>query len=406
MTMLGHQGILAAVAGGVTKGKTIFGSGIANGTLGVAAGASRIGGLGTTAFPSSTGAAYGNPVAGTYTDAGVAWTANSTSGGSGVFVNLINNSGSLNLALTIPSGAGAGRLYSTGSSSGTAGEWAFYGGQSGGALSVRGVAANFAGTSIHAQVLGNATTSSFGTPSVTRYLAPVGATSWGTVQSQNEIKASFAGTIAGWSIYAPTNTRPSTTTLNLTVNGATVSTISVLASTPGSYSGGGGTFNAGDLIGITQVTGAGAGNLLPSSMVVVLGNPTAAISDVWAQIPFGYGTNGVVVYGPIVGTFNSNTYPTESYNDWALKFNAILRTPQIYVFTNTATADVVFTLRVNGANTGVTVTVPALTTGWITGTGEVTVAASDLIAWHSLKSSGTGTMTPLRIGLQVEYLSG
>lgn len=217
------------------------------------------------------------------------------------------------------------------------------------------------------------------------------------------------GVLAGWSVYLLTNTRPSTSTFALTINGVTVSTLTASASTPGFYSATPGTaFASGDRIGITQVTGTGVGNLLPSSMVVVLGNPTAAISDVWAQIPYGYSTNGLVIYGPIVGTFNSNAilYAVAGNNDWALKFAATLRTPQIYVLTNSATDSVVFTLYVNGVASGVSVTVPALTTGWITGTGEVTVGAEDLIAWHSLKSSGTGTMTPLRIGLQVEYLSG
>lgn len=42
----------------------------------------------------------------------------------------------------------------------------------------------------------------------------------------------------------------------------------------------------------------------------------------------------------------------------------------------------------------------------IFGSGFATVGVEDFVVWHSLKSSGTGTMTPARIGLQIEYLSG
>lgn len=410
MTMLGHQGILAAVAGGVTKGKTIFGSSPANSTLGISAGATRVWGVGTTQTVANTANAYGLIPAGTITDLGVAWTSTTTSGGSGTFINLVDTAANT-LGVTVPSGAAASTLYSTGSVASNGlnpWQWTTFGGQSSGTLQARGFIANLAGTAAHTQLLGTTTTLTLNTASVTRYVLPVGAVSYGTVQAQAQIKMSYAGTIAAWSLNMETNTRTATA-VHLTKNGVIASTITTSASTPGYYSATpGASFNAGDLLGITVVTGTGVGTFGMNSLVLACTNPSAAISDVWVQVSYAMPATGFTGYVPIVGVGNANAtiYSSVANNRWALKFAATLRTPQIYTSTNSATSSVVATLMVNGVASGVSVTIPALTTGWVTGTGEVTVSASDTVSWRVVSGGGTGTTVIGALGLQVEYLSG
>lgn len=410
MTMIGHQGVLAAVAGGVTKGKTIFGATPASSTQNIGAGTSRIWGIGVNQTVANVANAFGVLPAGTLTNVGVAWTTTTTSGGSGAAANLISTFGDV-FGVTVPSGTPTGPYYSTGSGA-TSGSspwhWATFGGQSSGQLNVRGFVANFAGTAAHTQILGTATSLTLNTASVTRYVLPIGAVSYGTVQAQAQIKMSYAGTMAAWSLNLETNTRTATA-VHLTKNGVIASTITTSASTPGYYSATpGASFNAGDLLGITVVTGTGVGTFGMNSLVLACTNPSAAISDVWVQVSYAMPATGFTGYVPIVGVANSNAtiYSSEANNRWALKYAATLRTPQIYTSTNSATSSVVATLMVNGVASGVSVTIPALTTGWVTGTGEVTVSASDTVSWRVVSGGGTGTTTLGALGLQVEYLSG
>ncbi len=135
-------------------------------------------------------------------------------------------------------------------------------------------------------------------------------------------------------------------------------------------------------------------------------------SDVWSYVDATGYTIATAYYIPIL-TFSSTnaTYrAAATYNDMQLGYAATLAVPQVYVESNTSTVACTIRLLVNGAASGVSITIPVGSgAGWITGTGTVTVTSTDRVVWEALgptASGGAGALVAPTLGLQIQYLSG
>jgi hypothetical protein len=94
--------------------------------------------------------------------------------------------------------------------------------------------------------------------------------------------------------------------------------------------------------------------------------------------------------------FNSNVALTATEGDRQLIVRPAGRfgTSGFYVSANTiATSATVFTLRVNGAPSGLTVTVAANATGWQPSVGSATIAAGDKVCWQIVTPNTSGSLT-------------
>lgn len=409
--LLGQQGIIASMTAGSAPGKTLFAAFNNNSTIGIAAGAFRIWGGGTGQVLATTSSSYAYlGIAGTVGDLQVPWiSTNGTSGGSGINVTLSESTGTL-LSLTIPSGSTAFPFedFSTAPvASNRSIQWNVFNGASSGTIQMNSFAGTFIGGSEHAQWLGGNSISGISTASVSRYLTPVGSLTYRTVLAQAELRVGVAGTIRAWGVHVTTNSRGTATDVTLNVNGVAQSSLNVFAATTGIFSALPSiTVVPGDLISVTITTGTGAGTILVGSLAMTTTH-TGQVSDIWIQVPNSISA-GATWYFPIITTSNASSgiYLSIAPNQLALRYNATLSTPQAYVITNTLTVDQVWTLMVNGIASAVTLTVPATTTGWITGTGSTDVISTDLLAWRVTRAAGSGASTLSYVGLQIEYTSG
>lgn len=403
----GQQGILAA--SGTPPGKTVFAAFRAGSTLSVAAGVGQTWGAAGQVLASTTASYAHVGIGGTVTDVQVPWIGtNGTVGGSGVFVDLVTTSGSL-ATITIPSGSTAYPFQSSTSAALPANRalaWAVYNGASSGSIQMNSFAGSFIGTT-HAQLWAGTSVLGFTTASASRYLTPAGSLTYRTVLAQSELRVSVAGTIRAWGIYVNVNSRGTATTFTLTVNGVGVSTQNVFASTPGLfYATTSIPVVPGDLISVTITTGTGPGTITTGTLALTM-DYTGRTSDIWMQMPTTVLPNATW-YFPIIATSSSSSsiYFSITGNQLSLRFNATLSNPQLYLITNSLSVAQTWTLMVNGVASAVSITVPALTTGWVTGTGSVAVLSTDLLAWRLTTPAGSGTSTLSYVGLQIEYTSG
>lgn len=399
--LLTHQGLLF---GGVAPpARTLFG---VTASAGVGAGATRIHGIGINGGVSVISGPYLTVGAGTLGDIQLGyWTANTLSGGANqAEYSLVNNSGGT-LTLAIAGGSVAMPAYSSSTIAAAASDlwrWVLFGNASAGSLtSGQMLTGSFTGTTEHTQIWGCSNTLSFGTASATRHIAPVGYTTYGTTGlADNVMKVSAEGTIRAWSTAPLANTRGTNTTFGLTVNGVVVSTLTVPGGSTATQTA---TPNValavGDTVGVTLTTGTGGGNINPW-IAVSIGTPGRA-TDLYTSWIVAVSMTGGTSYGPVLGVASSAVLTGLPVIP---RFAATLRTPQVYIYANTATVSSTFTLLVNGVASSVTITVPAGTTGWITGTGTATITATDTIAWRLVAGVGAGSITPLRVGIQIENL--
>lgn len=412
--MIGHQGILAAMrsAGGGTK--TIFGAFpngsplIVNSTV-----VPRSFGLAGQTQATTTASRGRTGVAGEFTDLQVTYWTTTTSGGAGTAIELADATLGDTYAVVIPSGSTGYPALSVATQATTASqEWQWFGingtGVSG-ALTLHGLTASFVGSAgQHVQLWGGNITSSNAFASTTRYMLVAGTIQYRSAIAQAELRFTAAGTIVEWSVYVLTNGRSTDTTFQLLVNGVVVSSAVVPGGGTGLY---GSTTPAAvsvnDLVCLATVTGTGTGSV--TTQAATLSCVMAGLtSDLWVYGGSALAASGTTVYWPILSVGSSsatlNASPTTA--GCRLNFAAALQIPQVYVQTNSATVATTLTLMVNGGASGVSVTIPAGTTGWVTGTGSVTVAATDVVAWRAAVAGGSGTIGPMHVGIQIEYLSG
>lgn len=412
--MLGHQGILAAMrsTGGGTK--TIFGAFPNGSPLSVSSTVTprSFGPTGQT--QATTTVARGRTgAAGEFTDLQVTYWTTTTSGGAGTTIELVDATLGDTYTVTIPSGSTGYPALSVATQPTTATqEWQWFGingtGVTG-ALTLYGLTASFVGSAgQHVQLWGGNITTGTATASATRYMLVAGTIQYQSTIAQAELRLSAAGTIVEWSVYVLTNGRSTATTFQLLVNGVVVSSAVVPGGGTGLY---GSTtpaaVNVNDLVCLAVVTGTGTGSITTQSATLSC-VMAGLFSDLWVYGGTALAASGTTVYWPIlsVGSSSATLNASPATAGCRLNFAATFQIPQVYVRTNSATVATTLTLMVNGGASGVSVTIPAGTTGWVTGTGSVTVAATDVVAWRAAVAGGSGTIGPMHVGIQIEYLSG
>lgn len=98
---------------------------------------------------------------------------------------------------------------------------------------------------------------------------------------------------------------------------------------------------------------------------------------------------------PIANTISDLATSTEAYVQTYMTQAGTWSGLSVYVRTANATGDMTFTVRVNGANTAVTVTVPSTQTGLFQDlTNSVSVAVTDLVSIGVTMTAGTSTSVP------------
>lgn len=105
---------------------------------------------------------------------------------------------------------------------------------------------------------------------------------------------------------------------------------------------------------------------------------------------------GATVYMPVAPSAESSS--TSSANRTRARVAGTYRTPKIRIVANAATSASTAVLQEDGADTSVTITIPAGTTGLIAGTGSVAVSGSTSLSWRVTNGGGGSiamTMTQL-----------
>lgn len=412
--LLGHQGVLAAVRGGVTQGKTLFSTRAYGYNLRMS---TRTGPPWATVFADTTLSAlvaYAPGCPGTISDVQVPYIAANTNAGTSI-MGPYNLTSGASLYATIP-GLSTAPAYNTGTLSVAASDEIIWVWQrlAAGTVTVFASVATFAADpgEGHVQLLGTSNTT-FSDASATRYGYFTGSpgVTVSTARASAEIRVSSACVLSRWETQVTSNTRATNSTILLLVNGVTVASFTLTAgTTPTTITTPGVSLVPGDTIawGCTNGTGSGSINM---GSGLTLRNLTAAVSDVWAYVDNVY-TATPALYVPIL-TYAATgaTYPVSAvYNSIKLGYAANLAVPQLYVATNTSTVPCTVRLLVNGVAAGPTITIPVGSgAGWITGTGSVAVTATDDVVWEALgpaASGGAGTLIAPMLGLQIQYLSG
>lgn len=413
--MLGMMGSVSDAGGAVTQGKTIFstrsyGLGLRPSARAGAPGASFFADTTSTALVSF---AFGYP--GTISDAQVPYIATNTNASDSI-MGPYNFTSGLTLYATIP-GLSTAPAYNTGTLAVAASDEILWIWQrlAAGTVTVFASVATFAADpgEGHVQILGGGATV-FNTASATRYglfMGPLSTSNLSMIATA-EIRVSTASELSRCEIRTTFNPRTTDSTVFVAVNGTVVASATVLAgATPSHVLTPGTALSVGDRISWGCITGAGSGNLNAIASLT-LRNATEPKSDVWTAVDSLIWAVASACYAPIL-TYTSTdaTYRAgQVYNSFKLGYAATLAVPQIYVSTNASTVPCTARLLVNGSPSGVSITIPVGSgAGWITGTGSVTVTATDDLVWETLgpvASGGSGTFFAPTLGIQIQYLSG
>jgi hypothetical protein len=121
---------------------------------------------------------------------------------------------------------------------------------------------------------------------------------------------------------------------------------------------------------------------------VFVGSPTTA--------------NAATRYHGVVGAGGTDT--TESDVEMVLRGSGTIRNLYGVSIANTATADTVFTMRKNGADQSLTLTLPATTTGTFSDTtNSFTFVDGDIITMKSVRGAATGSGTFISMAYEILY---
>lgn len=416
--LIGHQGVLAAVSGAVTQGKTLFSTRSFGYGLRIT---SRHGSpwdavFTDTSFSNVALVSYAVGFPGTISNVQVPYIATNTNASNSVMGPYNLTTGGA-LYATIP-GLSTAPAYNNGSLAVAASDeinWTWYR-LAAGTVTVFASIATFAADpgEGHIQLLGTSNTV-YGLSS-TRYGyftgVDTGVGSTTTLSASAEIRVSSACVLSRWETQVTSNPRTTNSTIFLKVNGVTVHSFTLTAgTTPTTIATPETVLAAGDRIVWGCTNGTGSGNMNMGSGLT-LRNLADAKSDVWSYVDATGYTIASAYYIPILTFSSTNAIyrAAATYNDMQLGYAATLAVPQVYVESNASTVACTIRLLVNGAASGVSITIPVGSgAGWITGTGSVTVTSTDRVVWEALgpvASGGSGALVAPTLGLQIQYLSG
>lgn len=411
--MLGHQGVLATVAGGSTQGRTLHGGTIGGSLSSQAQGTTRVGAIGLNG-PTTASVGFGLDC-----PLGVAGTIENVQN-RGLYLNTLTVSltqgvynlttgGSL-VASTPPASLAA--TFSSGTLAvGVADEleWRTTAPAGSGSTTALGYVATFTHTGVgHVQLFGSYGSGPFSTAGSTQYINLCGIRSYNANRAWREMRSTVTGTIVAFSLVIGANTTTQPATLDLLVNGASVGGATIAAGATGTTQVAlAADVVPGDLIAGRLTMGSGSGALTLYTMVTAI-RTSDATSDLVIFSAASWSSSNPIYTMPLGSQYaNTSVNGTESLAVITAPFRMQFDVPQVYVVSNSSTVACVATLRVNGADTGVTITVPVGVTGWITGTGSYEVSPGDLVCWRlmgPIPSGGSGTLSTSYLSARVTYL--
>jgi len=224
-----------------------------------------------------------------------------------------------------------------------------------------------------------------------------------TTSFQN--KSYNGGTFSGMWVYIPSNTRVTDTLIRFVNNGVVGNqSITIPAGATGFFAD---TINtdtvvAGDeyAIGVTFPVG---GNTINISQLGMLyddssGNYVSKYCGTGSAV-----LNNITRYTGMAGNSGgAATAATEGRQQTTINADGAIKNLTIRAYVNSHTADITYTVRVNGVNSGCTVTVPAGTLGFYEDTvNTVAVVAGDVVTIETTAGASTGTLTCV-LGLDYE----
>jgi hypothetical protein len=107
--------------------------------------------------------------------------------------------------------------------------------------------------------------------------------------------------------------------------------------------------------------------------------------------------SGATVYTSLVPSIESSG--TETFNRTLARTPGTWALPGIRISANATTAASTATLLKDGVSTGVSITIPAGTTGWISGTGSLAVDGTTALGW-AIVNGGGGSLTMTAMSMQ------
>lgn len=236
--------------------------------------------------------------------------------------------------------------------------------------------------------------SAFSTASSTVYYG-CGTANGTTTESRTQARAMEGCTLSNFQVYVDANARTTSCTIGTRKNGANGGqSVTVTAGSTGLFEDttGSDTLAAGDLFNFRITSGAGTETLTWRMMTAryVSANPNCSLLVSSAQAVAL--AAGATTYFAASG-YGQGAGATEATHQAVMPFPGTIAKAGVYVSANASTADTTWVMRKNGADTAVTVTVTALTTGsFVDTTHSFAVARGDLVNWKA-SGAATGTVT-------------
>lgn len=243
----------------------------------------------------------------------------------------------------------------------------------------------------------------FGTASATRYFPGQGAIAVNTSETAGVTAyTARAATAKKMKVYISSNARGTTTTYKSRINGADGNqSIPVTAAATGWFedASNSDTLVAGDYFNFSIATGTGTGSIttISASMQLEDAGTSASIISSGAGT---LSTNQTRYWGIIGGAIAT---ATEDDAEFSLRGTGTIRNFYIQVASNTSDQTSTFTARKNNADTAITFSVTATSTGnFGDAVNSFTYADGDEVCLKGVRAAGgSGTITPVRVFFEI-----
>lgn len=234
--------------------------------------------------------------------------------------------------------------------------------------------------------------------SATEYLPLVGNNGTVTVEAETQFKSGVAGVIKNLFAYISGNSRGTTSTYTLRKNGGNGNlTVSITAGATGIFedTSNTDTVAVGDNLNVALTQGSGGGTLTShlvsteftstTNTFLMIGGPTSGVTQ----------NQNLTRYYSFTGTQSSTENVVESKVGTNMSVSRLF----LYLSANTVTATSTITLRKNTADTALTASIAASTTGVFEDTtNSVSCISTDLICMKIVTGSGGTSLTLRMIG--------
>lgn len=228
--------------------------------------------------------------------------------------------------------------------------------------------------------------------SLTRYLPIMGIQRVLTVEARAEFLFRSASTLSKLYVVVSANSRSDATTVRLRKNGANGNQlVTIPAGATGAFEdpvNSDSFLISGDTAATQVVTGAGAGSIT-ITLISYIHEDTSDNAIIGFCLTFALTTGFFSLF-----TGNAYSYGTESPTQYRIRQSAIFSRLRVRINSNTRNGTTTMTLRVNGADTALSISVPALGTGeYEDTTNSISVLPGDLVDLYCVRGGAAGALT-------------